>query len=76
MITPEGIGPFPSGTLGILTFLATDAIDMLYSLPKSLKWLRLGGSHRSKRERLIVRSLLAFSGALLIVDIVLLSALS
>ncbi|MCJ2543449.1 hypothetical protein [Thermostichus vulcanus] len=49
---------------------------MLYPLPQSLKWLRLGGSYRSKRERMIVRSLLAFSGALLIMDIVLLSALS
>ncbi|MEN9229871.1 MAG: hypothetical protein Q6L68_03105 [Thermostichus sp. DG02_5_bins_236] len=49
---------------------------MLYPLPKSLKWLRLGGSHRSKQERMIVRGLLAFSGALLIMDIVLLSVLS
>ncbi len=48
---------------------------MLYPLPNSFRWLRLGGSHRSKQERQIVRSLLAFAGALLIVDIVLLSAL-
>ncbi|MGQ9838211.1 MAG: hypothetical protein ACUVRV_09665 [Cyanobacteriota bacterium] len=49
---------------------------MFYSLPKSLRWIGLGGSHRSKQERMIVRGLLAFSGALLIIDIVLLSALS
>lgn len=48
---------------------------MLYRLPNSLRWLPLGGSHRSKQERQIVRSLLAFAGALLVVDIVLLSAL-
>ncbi|MCF2971698.1 hypothetical protein L1047_10885 [Synechococcus sp. Nb3U1] len=48
---------------------------MRYSIPKSLRWLRLGGSHRSKQERMIVRGLLAFSGALLIMDIVLLSLL-
>lgn len=48
---------------------------MSYSFPKFPRWLRLGASHRSKRERMIVRGLLAFSGALLIVDLVLLSAL-
>jgi hypothetical protein len=48
---------------------------MLYRFPKSLRWLRLGGSHRSKQERQIVRSLLAFAGALLAVDILLLGAL-
>ncbi|MFS8856029.1 hypothetical protein NW851_01610 [Synechococcus sp. H55.7] len=48
---------------------------MLYRLSPSLKWLRIGGSHRSKQERQIVRSLLAFAGALLVADVVLLSAL-
>jgi len=45
--------------------------SMLRRLPKSLRW----ASHRSKQERQIVRLLLAFAGALLAVDILLLSAL-
>ncbi|MFS8796546.1 hypothetical protein NW807_04955 [Synechococcus sp. R70.1] len=55
--------------------VARGAFRMLYRFPKSLRWLRLGGSHRSKQERQIVRSLLAFAGALLAVDILLLGAL-